>query len=308
MNPSPHSAHDRLLELLADRALVGLGSDEQHELESLLQAHPDFDAESLDRTAALLDWAVAAADTELLPQPLHDRIRAQGMSAVRSRSSGEDGSEDRSENTRARTHDRAKPSHGRRMHRREVLAWLAAAACLWVAVFTWYTGPSPAPSPKSPAIANGEPPAARPGADAPAPSTATLTVAQQREQLLASAPDVLHLRLVNGDTGEVARKPGGDIVWSNRLQTGYLRLQGLANDAPVQRQYQLWIIGGDPSSNEFINGGMFFVNRNTGELTVPIAADHFVHLPKMFLVSVEPLGGGEALTSSLLAKADGLGP
>ncbi len=83
MTPSPHSDHDRLLELLADRALVGLDADEQHELDSLLQAHPDFDAESLDRTAALLDWAVSAAETEPLPQPLRDHIREQGMSAVR---------------------------------------------------------------------------------------------------------------------------------------------------------------------------------------------------------------------------------
>ena len=153
MTPSPHSDHDRLLELLADRALVGLDADEQHELESLLQAHPEFDAESLDRTAALLDCAVAAADTEPLPQPLQERIQAQGMSAVQSRSSGEGGSEDRAGNTRTRTHDRAKPSHTRRMHRREVFAWLAAATCLGVAVFVWYTGPSPTPSPQSPARA-----------------------------------------------------------------------------------------------------------------------------------------------------------
>ncbi len=194
------------------------------------------------------------------------------------------------------------------MRRREVFAWVAAAACLGVAVFVWYTRPTPAPSPQSPASANGEPPAARPGADAPAPSTATLTAAQHRERLLASAPDVLQLRLVNSDSGAVARKPGGDIVWSNGLQMGYLRLQGLANDAPVQRQYQLWIIGGEASSDEFINGGMFFVDRNTGELVVPIHADHFVQMPKMFLVSVEPLGGGDALTTSLLAEVDVLGP
>ena len=308
MTPSPHSNHDRLLELLAERALVGLDADEQHELESLLQAHPDFDAESLDRTAALLDCAAAGAETEPLPQPLQDRIRAQAMSALRPRSSGEEGSGDRSESARAETHDRAKPSHGWRMHRREVVAWLAAAACLWVAVFVWYTRPTPAPPPELPAVASIEAPATPPATDTPDPSAATLTVAQQREQLLASAPDVLHLRLVNSDSGAVAREPGGDIVWSSGQQIGYLRLQGLANDEPAQRQYQLWIIEGDASRNEFINGGMFCVDRNTGEVTVPIQADYFVQLPKMFLVSVEPLGGGSALTTPLLANADGVGP
>ena len=115
-------------------------------------------------------------------------------------------------------------------------------------------------------------------------------------------------RLVNSDSGAVAREPGGDIVWSNGQQMGYLRLQGLAKNEPAQRQYPLWIIGGNVSSKEFINGGMLFVDRNTGELTVPSQADQFVQMPTMFLVSAERLGGGDALTTSLLAKADGLGP
>ena len=309
MTPSPHSDHDRLLELLAERALVGLDADQQRELESLLQTHPDVDAECLDRTAALLDWAVAAGDTEPLPQSLQDRIRADSRLGLPTRPSAGDGSGDPSyEGARARIHDLAKPSLGRRMHRREVVAWLAAAACLLVAVFTWYARPTAAPAPKSPTVANIEPPVTTPGTDTPDPSTATLTVAQLREQLLASAPDVLHLQLVSNDGGAVARQPGGDIVWSSGRQMGYLRLQGLVNNAPPQRQYQLWIIGGDASNNEVINGGVFFVDRSKGELVLPIQADHFVQQPMMFVVSVEPLGGGSALTPTLLARADAVGP
>jgi anti-sigma-K factor RskA len=309
MTPSPHADHDRLLELLADQTLVGLDAAERQELESLLRANPDFDSECLDRTAAMLDRAAAAGDKEPLPEQLQDRIRAQGRPGLQPRSAGEDTAGEQShENARAGADNPARPPNGERMRRREAFAWLAAAACLSVAVFVWYTRPTLAPPRKAPAIANSEPPATPPNGATPAPSPTMLTVAQQREQLLASAPDVLHLQLVNSDNGAVARKPCGDIVWSNGLQIGYLRLQGLANDAPVQRQYQLWIIGGDASSNEFINGGMFYVDRSTGELTVPIQADHFVQLPKMFLVSVEPLGGGDALTTSLLAKADVLGP
>ena len=193
------------------------------------------------------------------------------------------------------------------MHRREVVAWLAAAACLLLAMFAWYTRPTLPPPLKSPAVVNSEPPVTLPGTDTPDPSTATLTVAQKREELLASAPDVLHLQLVSNDSGAVAREPGGDIVWSNGLQTGYLRLQGLVNNELPQRQYQLWIIGSDASSNEVINGGMFFADRSTGELVLPIQADHFVQQPRIFIVSVEPLGGGNALTAPLLARADGVG-
>ena len=322
MTRSPHSDHDRLLELLAERALVGLDADQQRELELLLQTHPDFDAECLDRTAALLDTAVAAADTEPLPQSLQDRIRDHSRLGLQTRPSTEDGegARDRAVGSRdgsgdpsyegalARTLGLDRPSHGRRMHGREVVAWLAAAACLLVAVFTWTTRPTATPSPMSPTIANIEPPVTTPGIDTPDPSTATPTVAQLREQLLASGHDVLHLQLVSNDSGAVAREPGGDIVWSNGLQTGYLRLQGLVKDELPQRQYQLWIIGGDTSGNEVINGGVFFVDRSTGELVLPIQADHFVQQPMMFLVSVEPLGGGNPLTPTLLARADGVGP
>jgi hypothetical protein len=194
------------------------------------------------------------------------------------------------------------------MHRRGVVPWLAAAACLLAAVFTWYARPTPAPPEESPTVASIEPPASTPGTDAPDPPTATLTVAQLREQLLASAPDVLQLQLVSNDSGAVARQPGGDIVWSSGRQMGYLRLQGLVNKDPPQCQYQLWIIGGEASSNEVINGGVFYVDRNTGELVLPIQADHFVQQPMMFVVSVEPLGGGSALIPTLLARADAVGP
>ncbi|TVS20546.1 MAG: hypothetical protein EA424_03430 [Planctomycetaceae bacterium] len=317
MTPSPHSDHDRLLELLAERVLVGLDADQQHELDSLLQTQPDFDAECLDRTAALLDWAVAAGDTEPLPQSLQDRIRAGSRLGLQTRPGAGDGAGDPSyedgagdpsyESARAPTVGAA-ARVAQRMHRREVVAWLAAAACLLLAVFAWCTRPTLPPPLKSPAVMNSEPPVTPPGTDTPDPSAAILTVAQQREQLLASAPDVLHLQLVSDDSGAVAREPGGDIVWSSGRQMGYLRLQGLVNNDLPQRQYQLWIIGCDAAGSEVINGGMFHVDRSTGELILPIQADHFVQQPKVFVVSVEPLGGGHALTAPLLAKADGVGP
>ena len=189
---------------------------------------------------------------------------------------------------------------------REAAAWSTAAVCLLVAMVFWFTRPTT--NQNSPMIAEAEPPTESIVVERRQTAALVSTIAEQREQLLASAPDVLHVRFVNSDSGAVAREPGGDIVWSNGQQMGYLRLQGLANDEPAQRQYQLWIIGGDTSSNDFIDGGMFFVGRNTAELIVPIHSDHFVQQPMMFVVSVEPLGGGDALTASLLAEADVLGP
>jgi anti-sigma-K factor RskA len=224
---------------------------------------------------------------------LHDRAEARLFSAV------------------PEAVDAPSPAHSAAAPRsrcawREAVAWSTAAACFLAVTALWFSRPTTIQN--LPTIVDSDSPAESAVVEKRQPAAVELTIAEQRERLLTSAPDVLHLRLVNSDSGAVAKEPGGDIVWSNRQQMGYLRLRGLAGDHATQRQYQLWIIGGDASSNEFIDGGMFFVDRNTGKLTVPIHADHFVQMPKMFLVSVEPLGGGDALTTSLLAKADGLGP
>ncbi len=190
---------------------------------------------------------------------------------------------------------------------REVVAWSTAAACLLVATMLWFTRPTTNQNP--PMIAEAEPPTESPVVERRRNRPAVVsTIAQQREQLLASAPDVLHLQLVSDNGGGVANESGGDIVWSSGRQIGYLRLRGLAGNDPAQRQYQLWIVGSDVSGNELINGGIFPVDRSTGELILPIQADQFVQQPKMFVVSVEPSGSGAALTTPLLAKADGIGP
>ncbi|QDU92405.1 anti-sigma factor [Lignipirellula cremea] len=188
---------------------------------------------------------------------------------------------------------------------REVVAWSTAAACLLAVTVLWFTRPTTDQS--LPLIVESESPTEIQVVDEPEPTAVVLTIAELREQLLASAPDVLHLQLVSDSGGGVDGESGGDIVWSSGRQIGYLRLRGLTVNDLAQRQYQLWIVGSDVSGNEIINGGIFPVDRNTGELILPIQADQFVQQPKMFVVSVEPSGGGTALTAPLLAKADGWG-
>jgi hypothetical protein len=140
--------------------------------------------------------------------------------------------------------------------------------------------------------------------DAPGPTSMALTIAGQREQLLASAPDVLHLQLVS-DNGNGAGESGGDITWSSGRQIGFLRLRGLTGNGPVGRQYQLWIVGSDVSGNEIINGGIFPVDQSTGDLIVPILAEQFVENPKMFVVDVEPFESDRSPATSLVATTDG---
>jgi hypothetical protein len=189
---------------------------------------------------------------------------------------------------------------------RTVVGWSTAAVCVLVAGLVWFT--SPTARPKRPLMVETEPQIDGDRESGRRTTAVVSTIAQQRAHLLASAPDVLHLQLVSDEGGYVAQETGGDIVWSSARQLGFLRLRGLIGDVPTQRQYHIWIVGSDISGNELINGGIFPLNPSTGEVILPIQANQFVQQPKMFVVSVEPSGGGAALTAPLLARADTAGP
>jgi hypothetical protein len=196
---------------------------------------------------------------------------------------------------------RATVTVGSRFAFREVIAWSTAAACLLLATAIWWKRPQTVPTQSS--LAESQSPLEIVQTDAPTPTIMALTIAGQREQLLASAPDVLHLQLVS-DNGNGISEAGGDITWSSGRQIGFLRLRGLTENDPVGRQYQLWIVGSDVSGNEIINGGIFPVDQSSGDLIVPILAEQFVENPKMFVVDVEPFGTDRSPSTSLVAKAD----
>jgi hypothetical protein len=195
---------------------------------------------------------------------------------------------------------RATVAVGSRFAFREAIAWSTAAACLLLATAIWWTRPQAVPAPSS--LAGSQSPLEIVRTDAPEPATMALTIAGQREQLLASATDVLHLQLVS-DNGDGASESGGDITWSSGRQIGFIRLRGLTNNS-ARRQYQLWIVGSDVSGNEIINGGIYPADQSSGELIVPILAEQFVEDPKMFVVDVEPVGTDRSPATSLVAKTD----
>ncbi len=169
-----------------------------------------------------------------------------------------------------------------RMRSREMVAWMGAAACLALAVFMWSTRGRNVP-PGGTSLAQ------------TAPAAVRLTVAQQREQLLASGGDVLHIQFKAAGNA-IATRADGDIVWSSEKQSGYLRLHGLAGNDPSRSQYQLWIVDAGLGANVFVNGGVFDVKKETGELILPIVVDNFIREPVLFAISVERPGGGVNLT------------
>ena len=83
----------------------------------------------------------------------------------------------------------------------------------------------------------------------------------------------------------------GEIVWSNKLQSGFMRFAGLPKNDPKQRQYQLWIFDANQDDKYPIDGGVFDVDSTSGDVIVPIHAKLKVVSPKMFAVTEEKPGG-----------------
>jgi anti-sigma-K factor RskA len=131
--------------------------------------------------------------------------------------------------------------------------------------------------------------------------------AEQRSALLAEAADVVRVEWTATDD-PAARGAGGDVVWSNARQQGWLRLRGLAVNDPTREQYQLWIFDATRDERHPVDGGVFDVDSATGDVLVPIRAAVPVAEPTLFAVTVERPGG--VVVSSrerlpLLAKLGG---
>ena len=117
------------------------------------------------------------------------------------------------------------------------------------------------------------------------------------------SPAAARARLVAGEGDEVLRLPwtatddpaaaaaSGDVVWSTKGQQGYLRFRGLpANDSRVE-QYQLWIFDGQQDERYPIDGGVFDIPPEGGDVVVPIRPAIRVAQPTMFAVTIEKPGG-----------------
>ena len=148
--------------------------------------------------------------------------------------------------------------------------WLAAAACLALAVAAWMLN--------------------RPGESAG-------NLAEQRQDLLAEAPDAITLEW--GDWSLQGAAPEiqgvrGDVVWSESAQEGYLRFVGLPENDPTDEQYQLWIIdqrglADESGQSARISGAIF--NATGDEVIVPIDPAIPVQGAAAFAVTIEEPGG-----------------
>lgn len=119
------------------------------------------------------------------------------------------------------------------------------------------------------------------------PPTIPASAAQQRAQLIASAPDIVQ---TSWTSAKGDKRVLGDVVWSNAQQKGYVRLRDLPALDPNQETYQLWIVDEAQSKKTLVSGGIFNVGQ-AGEVIVPINAQSRIRNPKSFAISKEKAGG-----------------
>ncbi len=255
--------NERLVELLVQQATEGLSPSEQHELKDLLQAHPDDDAEVLERTAAAL---FLAGDWREEPMPQEIRFRLDEMTAAHSMQARvttmPGGGLPRNKNM-------ATPGHGKG------LAWLAAAAAIVVAVVAWW-------------------PRLQTWQDRPVDllTQASLdlgTLAAIREKFVAESSPLLRPWTKTEDAA--GQGVTGDIVWDTASQTGYMRFAGLPVNDPQQVQYQLWIFDATRDERYPVDGGVFNIPAGATEVVVPILAKLEVRDPSLFAITIEKPGG-----------------
>lgn len=83
----------------------------------------------------------------------------------------------------------------------------------------------------------------------------------------------------------------GEVVWSRQRQHGYLSFTGLDANDPRREQYQLWIVDASRDERYPVDGGVFDVPAGVGHVTVPVKPAVPVAEPVMFVVTRERAGG-----------------
>lgn len=272
---------ERLLDLLTQREISRLNKDEEQEMKDLLDIFPEWrDDETLSITAAAINLSAVGADEEM-PAHLQAKILAsadQYFSRLEE-SKGKVLEFEPRQKTAPEVRVNAAQDAGEgffgRLFKTYWLGWaVAGAACLALAFNVWTTRNAP------PQIVQNTP-----VQTTPAPPG----LAQQREQLLASAKDVVTTSWTDIDP----KKPfnvQGDVVWSNAEQRGYMRFRNMPVNDRAKETYQLWIFDENQDTKTPVDGGVFDVDAN-GDVIIPIDAKIKVQKPVMFAVTAEKPGG-----------------
>ncbi|MHC4217596.1 MAG: anti-sigma factor domain-containing protein [Planctomycetota bacterium] len=256
MNVGHDANLERVNDLLADRATQRLSAAESAELISQLASSPEVDEHAFDRAAAAVDLSSVASAYEPLPPSVRARVDQRAIEWLAQRK----GLRMADTGSTGPDVESSGPTPAPRKPRGAIswMPWLAAAACFALAVTSWW------------------------------PSRGDAPLSAQREVLL-SQPGTRTIAWAGNDLGVT-----GDVVWNGAQQNGFLRISGLAVNDPAAIQYQLWIfddVRRAYSDDVAVDGGVFDIDRATGDVIIPIRSKLHVSQPFLFAVTTEPPGG-----------------
>jgi len=261
---------EELVDLLLQRATVGLSAAEEGKLHDLLEREGYGHVEDIELAvaAAANAFALAESDVAEVSAPAHLKARLAADA---------DRFFDQQETTASVTDiaaiRKSKPAGGHTL--RHHLGW-AAAATLAIALFiTTRIGIEPVPSEIDPVTA--------------------------RAQLIEAVPTTTVIPWARPEIDEYVTVTG-DVAWNDELQQGYLRLKGMPANDPAQSQYQLWIVDSDRDANP-VDGGVFDIPTGGGEIIIPIDAKLRVSSPEAFAITREKPGGVVVSAGPLLVVA-----
>jgi hypothetical protein len=280
----PPNVENRMIELLADRALGSLS----HE-------YPELDTDVLDMAAAAVDLAYEAAPFEPLPAALASRVE-EALAAERRQATVVD------------------PRPAAIESSRRTMPLAPASPPVASSVAPASPSPSGSPSPAEASSPAGRGPAAARARARWSPLAyvgwaaaavfflvsaglfraahpPTMPLANERARLMAEEGTLQTSFAALKDAAAAGAQ--GDVVWSTREQRGFMRFRGLAANPRDASGwvYQLWIFDANQDERFPIDGGVFDIDPQTGDVLVPIQAKLRVIKPQAFVITIEKPGG-----------------
>jgi hypothetical protein len=298
---TPEQLPDWFVELIDIRVTSGLDDDQRQRFDRFVSQHDDPNGvmqvvEQYELTAAALDLQFEkralgkTADGPKMSSRMPDRLRGKLLrdakaffENVSEQASHEDGrtvsfvstippvghaSEGSADELRTPQNNAAKrKGPGAGLTRREVVGWLVAAASVAVLLTGWNPFAFPV---------------------GPDKSAASVSVAEQFDGFVASPPS--DLTRVHWQATDPNSKAGGEVLWSDSQQTGYMVFKNLPLNDAQESQYQLWIFDTDAGQAHPVDGGTFNVT-DLEKSVVKIDARVPVGRAVMFAVTEEQPGG-----------------
>lgn len=280
---------NELEELMLQRTTLGLNPDEIGRLEELLAEAPPEDRDWIDRMLGELAAEIAVAEgEEALPEALRAALLASAPPAFEAPAAPpkltlHDNVGDEPAAPATTALDPA-ASSGNSRGMAAWSGWLAAAAVLVI----WLGSRS--------GVDSGT---LTPDASPVDPMAAVLAIADR--------PDAVRREWTSTDDPTALGLSGGEVVWSAETQSGFMRFSGLAANSPSEFQYQLWIFDAERDERFPVDGGVFDIPADGGDVVIPINARLPVGQATLFAVTVESPGGVVVSDRSRIAALAQLG-